>query len=132
MYKYAMNRYYSKSRPVAPGTYPVNGAKKIHNYDSRIYVEGAGCEVWGYVEYERELTPEEIRNYELVKELTGVEKIVSIIMRRDEISREEAEESVNEARTAILEAAADGDTEAAEEILQDELYLEPDYLIDLL
>lgn len=132
MYKYVMNRYYSKSRPVAPGTYPVDSAKKIHNYDSRIYVEGAGCEVWGYVEYERELTPEEIRNYELVKELTGVEKIVSIIMRRDEISRKEAEESVNEARTAILEAVADGDTEAAEEILQDELCLEPDYLIDLL
>ena len=30
------------------------------------------------------------RRYELVKELTGVKRIVSIIMRRYEISREEA------------------------------------------
>ena len=127
-----MYRYYSKLRPVDLGTYPRRGAQDIHNYDSRTYVEDAGCEVWGYIEYDRELTPEEIRNYELVKELTGVKKIVSIIMRRDEISREEATEIVNEARTAILEAAADGDAEVAEEILQDNLGLEPDYLIDLL
>ena len=127
-----MYRYYSKFRPVDLGTYPPAGAQDIHNYDSRTYVEDAGCEVWGYIEYDRELTPEEIRNYELVKELTGVKKIVSIIMRRDEISREEATEIVNEARTAILEAAADGDAEVAEEILQDNLGLEPDYLIDLL
>lgn len=61
-----MNRYYSRLRPVGPGTYPKDGAQAIHNYDRRQYVEDAGCEVWGYIDYDRELTEKETEGYELV------------------------------------------------------------------
>ena len=62
-----MKRYYSTHRPVGPGTYPRAGTHEIHNYDERQYVRDAGREVWGYIEYDRELTPEEARSYELVE-----------------------------------------------------------------
>lgn len=62
-----MYRYYSKLRPVAPGTFPNRGVAEIHNYDERTYIEDAGCEVWGYIDYNRELTDKEIAAYELVK-----------------------------------------------------------------
>ena len=62
-----MKRYYSTHRPVGPGTYPRAGAREIHNYEDRQYVRDAGREVWGYIEYDRELTPEETRSYELVE-----------------------------------------------------------------
>jgi len=62
-----MKRYYSTHRPVGPGTYPRAEAHEIHNYEDRQYVRDAGREVWGYIEYDRELTPEETRSYELVE-----------------------------------------------------------------
>ena len=62
-----MYRYYSKFRPVAPGTFPNRGAVEIRNYDERTYIEDAGCEVWGYIDYNRELMDKEIAAYELVK-----------------------------------------------------------------
>ena len=36
-------RYYSRLRPVSPGTYPARGAKEIVNCDSREWVEDGGC-----------------------------------------------------------------------------------------
>lgn len=62
-----MTRYYSKMRPVAPGTFPNAGAVEIHNYDERTYIPECACEAWGYIEYDRELTDAEISAYELVK-----------------------------------------------------------------
>ena len=61
-----MKRYYSRLRPVGPGTYPRNGARDIHNYDDRQYIPDAGCDVLGYIDYDRELAPEEARSYDLV------------------------------------------------------------------
>lgn len=61
-------RYYSRLRPVSPGTYPARGAKEIVNFDSREWVEDVGCRAWGYIEYDRELTPDEIDEYELAPE----------------------------------------------------------------
>ena len=58
-------RYYSKLRPVGPGTFPKEGVQEIFNYDCQTYVEEVGREVWGYIEYDRELTDAEIRDYEL-------------------------------------------------------------------
>ena len=59
-------RYYSKLRPVSIGTYPKGGVQSLHNYEDRQYVKDAGCKVWGYVEYDRELTPKEVSAYDLV------------------------------------------------------------------
>lgn len=53
-------------------------------------------------------------------------EIVSILMRRDDLSLEEAYEQLNEAR----ERLAAGDD--PEEILAEEFGLEPDYIFDLL
>ena len=61
-----------------------------------------------------------------------MEKIIEILMRRDDMTRQEAAEVVKEARKALMEAAADGDMEAAEEVLYDQLGLELDYLFDLI
>jgi len=61
-----MNRYYSKLRPVSIGTYPVGMAVNYKNYDRRTYIEDAGCEVYGYIDYNRELSEDEIKHYDLV------------------------------------------------------------------
>ena len=60
-------RYYSKLRPVSIGTYPAGMVLGTHNYYSRRYVEDAGCEVWGYIDYDRELSKEECEHYDLVR-----------------------------------------------------------------
>ena len=63
---------------------------------------------------------------------TGIERIIAIIMRRDELTHKEAASVVNEAREMILEAAASDDYDEAEEIMYSELGLEMDYIFDLL
>lgn len=60
-------RYYSKMRPVAPGTFPRRGAVEIVNFDDKANVPEAGCTAWGYIVYNRKLDENEIENYELVE-----------------------------------------------------------------
>ena len=57
-------------------------------------------------------------------------EIVEILMSRDGITRAEAEDLVEEVRNLILDAIDNGDD--PEEILMDELGLEPDYILELL
>lgn len=52
--------------------------------------------------------------------------IVVVLMRRDGISKEEAEELVNDARERVRQG------EDPEDILYDDFGLEPDYVFDLL
>jgi hypothetical protein len=54
-------------------------------------------------------------------------KILPVLMRRDGMSRAEAEDLIAEARKRVLEYGED-----PEEILADEFGLEPDYIYDLL
>ena len=56
-------------------------------------------------------------------------KVVEILIERDQITQEEAESLVKETRDEIL--SLDDITEA-EDIIQDYLQLEPDYLQDIL
>ena len=60
------------------------------------------------------------------------EKIIRMIMERDELTHDEAAEIVNEARDAILKAATNDDYNEAENIMYDELGLEMDYILDLI
>ena len=53
--------------------------------------------------------------------------VIEILMRRDELTRQEAEESIAEVRELMIENPDD-----AAEILMDELGLEMDYLCDIL
>lgn len=58
---------------------------------------------------------------------TMINPVVEILMRRDELTRQEAEESIAEVRELMIENPDD-----AAEILMDELGLEMDYLFDIL
>lgn len=61
-------RYYSTQRPVMPGSFPKpegNKVTEIHNFDSRIYCEEIGRQAWGYIDYEKPLTYNEVNDYEL-------------------------------------------------------------------
>ena len=64
---------------------------------------------------------------------TGHDRIIAILMERDELTEEEAREQVEEAAELINEIVAGGGSyEEAEEILLDDLGLEMDYIFDLL
>lgn len=64
-------KYYSTQRPVMPGSYPKEGVVEIENFDERTLCKEIGREAWGYIEYDRELTEAETRDYELTPE--GIE-----------------------------------------------------------
>jgi len=59
-------------------------------------------------------------------------KLVNVLMRRDGMTKEQAEQEVEEARAAMYEYIEDGDYEAAEDIMADFFGLEPDYIDYLL
>ena len=58
-------------------------------------------------------------------------RVVKILMKRDGLSKEEAYDLVNEVRVEMQEAIACGDYDLAEEIIESDLGLEPDYIIDI-
>ena len=55
-------------------------------------------------------------------------KVVQILMERDGMSESEARELINEVQEMMFEAIDAGSYLEAEEIFQDELGLEPDYI----
>ena len=59
-------KYYSTQRPIMPGCCPRDGVLDVCNFDKRQFCEEIGRDAWGYVEFNRELTPEELSDYELV------------------------------------------------------------------
>lgn len=59
------HRYYTTMRPPAPGAVP-KGATDFRDWGKRVYI-GCGCHAWGWVEYDRQLTADEIRKYELAE-----------------------------------------------------------------
>ncbi len=61
-------KYYSTQRPIGPGSIPMNVVIKIVNFDYRKPVPKIGRPAWGYVVYDRELTQQEARSYELFAE----------------------------------------------------------------
>jgi nucleoid DNA-binding protein len=64
---------------------------------------------------------------------SGHDRIIAILMERDELTEEEAREQVEEAVELINEILESGGSyEEAEEILLDDLGLEMDYIFDLL
>ena len=64
---------------------------------------------------------------------SGHDRIIAILIERDELTEEEAREQVEEAAELINEIVAGGGSyEEAEEILLDDLGLEMDYIFDLL
>lgn len=63
---------------------------------------------------------------------TGIERIAKIIADRDKISIEEATELVEKCREECMNAISIGNISEPEEIIMNDLGLEPDYLEDFL
>ena len=59
-------------------------------------------------------------------------RIVKILMQRDEMSKEEAQELLQETRDAMMAAIDAGDFFEVEDIMADYLGLEPDYIFDII
>lgn len=58
--------YYSTLRPVGIGTFPRAGFLGFENYDHRKEVEEIDHRAWGELYYDRELTHDEMCQYDLV------------------------------------------------------------------
>lgn len=61
-----------------------------------------------------------------------MERVVRLIMKRDGLSYEDAKTEVSNTVDEMYEALESGDSDQAEEILMDNLGLEPDYIPQLL
>ena len=59
-------------------------------------------------------------------------RVVKILMERDDMTRKEAESQVKEVQELLEEALSFGSYTEAEDILVDELGLEMDYIFDLI
>lgn len=64
--KYGWYKYFSVARPVDIGTCPTSGIMDSVNYHERIEVR-SGLMAWGEIYYNRPLTVQEMREYELIK-----------------------------------------------------------------
>lgn len=61
-----------------------------------------------------------------------MERVVKLIMKRDDLSYEDAKTEVSNTVDEMYEALESGDSELVEEILMNNLGLEPDYIPQLL
>lgn len=61
-----------------------------------------------------------------------MERVIKLIMKRDGLSYEDAKTEVSNTVDEMYEALESGDSDQAEEILMDNLGLEPDYIPQLL
>lgn len=59
-------------------------------------------------------------------------KVVKILMERDDLTEEEANDLSNECKEDMQQAVASGDYEYAEACMKDYLGLEPDYIFDII
>ena len=59
-------------------------------------------------------------------------RVIEILMKRDGLSKEDAYDLVNEVRAEMQDAIACGDYDLADEIIESDLGLEPDYIFDIL
>lgn len=66
-----MHRYYTLNRPPMPGGIPKDGLVRVYAYDTRLLVLSINRWAWGYAEYSRPLTAQEITEYELAPEIGG-------------------------------------------------------------
>lgn len=61
-----------------------------------------------------------------------VNKVVEILMRRDDMTQQEAENLLKQVREEINDVIEDDDPAAVEDIMYTELGLEMDYIFDVL
>lgn len=64
--------------------------------------------------------------------MAGIDRIIKILMNRDDMTKEEATEVVMDTKKMVESAIRSGDYTAAEDIFMEELGLEIDYMVNLL
>lgn len=57
--------YFMTQRPPMPGAMPKEGLDKIEEYDKKKFIHELGCTAYAKVYYNRELTKDEVKQYEL-------------------------------------------------------------------
>lgn len=62
----ANHAYYMTQRPFSIGAQPKEGLVEVEDFDSRKHIEEIGRDAWSRIVYDRELTEQEVRQYELV------------------------------------------------------------------
>lgn len=72
-------KYYSVLRPVSIGTYPKEGMTKFENFDKRTYIDAIKHEAWGFLIYNRELSEQEARSFDLVRSAALPRQIAATI-----------------------------------------------------
>ena len=58
-------RCYSTQRPIMPGGIPDRGMINVANFRGKRFVPDIKMEAWGYADFDRQLTPREVNDYEL-------------------------------------------------------------------
>lgn len=112
-------RYYSTQRPLGPGAFPRpngNRVEDITNYDRRAYIEKLGLEVWGSIDYEQPLAPEEASAYELTAAGLArymVQFLVIDLLNWDN-TQEGYERAVERSKTVLLHGVTNIDTAVEE------------------
>lgn len=61
-----------------------------------------------------------------------MDSITEVLMRRDGLSEEDAKREVEDFKADIEDSIMSGDLEDIEDVLMNDLGLEPDYLMDIL
>lgn len=82
-------RYYSKLRPVGPGTYPGKPVA-FTNFDERTNTDG--IDAWGYLEYDQPLTPQQIDDYDLAEAAAQNSSVDNLSSMGDNLPTEVAED----------------------------------------
>lgn len=59
--------YYTLYRPPMPGAIPRDGLMAVQAYDERKPIQAIGRSAWGIAIYCRQLTQDEIEEYELIQ-----------------------------------------------------------------
>jgi len=68
-----MYSYYMTQRPPQIGAMPRKGLVEIDEFDGKPFIEEIGWDAWAKITYDRELTPDEVSDYELIP-AKGAEK----------------------------------------------------------
>lgn len=63
--------YYLISRQAGPGTVPKEGIVSVDNYDRRKQVDAVGRRVWGRITYDRQLSEDEKKRFDLTEPPKG-------------------------------------------------------------
>ena len=65
-----LHQYFCIMRPPAPGAIPA-GAQSVMDFEQRAFIPEIQREAWGYALYDRQLTDDEIWEYDLVEPTYG-------------------------------------------------------------